>query len=264
MQTIISALHFAWNNIDDCFRRAKQDFQLDGVELSCDNSFARPHCTHEDLPAIRDAAERYGVRVEAHIWENLAQLGQEHATEALLKWLAVCRDTGITGLVIHGGSYPDHREGIQRTRHILENVIPRFERSHVVLKLENHYAYTYKGCQELFSEPWEFLEVFSTIASPALRCCFDTGHGNMTKNSAALLHELAPYLAHVHLADNHGVDDDHCGYQQGTVDWEGVFSILQAIDFDGTFCVEFPVREDRHPFTNCMADITARWPRATV
>lgn len=255
MNIIISALHFPWQDIDDCLSIVKDDLRLDGVELSCATSFNRPHCTRQDLSALPSLKAATGLSIEAHIWEDLAQMGQEAGSRALLHWLEMCQQTEIEGLVIHGGSYPDRREGIVRTKVILDTVIGRFERAGVVLKLENHYAYDYRDCHELFSEPWEFLELFSAIQSPALRFCFDTGHGHMTGNWEALLRELAPYLQHVHLADNHGVHDDHCPYRQGTVPWDAMFTVLQDIGFDGTFCVEYPVRDDRTPFYRCVEDL---------
>ena len=259
MNAIISALHFEWSSIEECFDRTASELGLDGVELSLHESYERPHCTRPDLAAVSASRHKYGITPYAHIWDDLARLGPEAGAERLLHWLAVCGAAGIEGLVIHGGSCPDQREGIERIARILQQVTPRFESDGIVLNLENHYAWDYQDCHELFSEPWEFLELFRSVNSPALRFCFDTGHGNMTRNSSALLRELAPWLGYVHLAGNHGVHDDHCGYKEGTVDWDGIFTVLQEIGYDGTFCVEFPVREDTAPFERCMRDIRRLW-----
>lgn len=255
MNIIISALHFPWREIDECFHIVKEDLRLDGVELSLASSFQHPHCTRADLVALPALKAASGLSVEAHIWDNLAQLGQEAGTQALLEWLEVSQAAGIEGLVLHGGSYDDRAEGIARTKAIFATVVGQFERAGVLLKLENHYAYDYQDCHELFSEPWEFLELFTAIPSPALWFCFDTGHGHMTGNWEALLYELAPYLQHVHLADNHGTHDDHSPYQQGTVPWAAMFTMLREIGYNGTYCVEFPVRDDRKPFARCRADL---------
>jgi len=258
MKIVISALHFAWQEMEQCLSRVSGEFGLDGVELSWHASFARPHCTREDLAVLARQRGRTGLVLDAHIWEDLARLGSGPAEQALLKWLECCRQTGVSGLVIHGGSRPDRREGVAVTRRILDGVLGQFERAGVALKLENHYAYEYRDCQELFSEPWEFLEVFA-LDSPALRFCFDTGHGHMTRNGEELLRQLAPWLTHVHLADNHGEHDDHCGFRQGTVPWDAYWLALREIRFDGTFCVEFPVRDDQAPFRRCTAELRARF-----
>jgi sugar phosphate isomerase/epimerase len=77
----------------------------------------------------------------------------------------------------------------------------------------------------------------------------------MSKNGIDLIRELAPWLNYVHLADNGGVDDDHCGFRQGTTDWDGYLAALRDMGFDGTYCVEFPVREDHGPFRRCLEEI---------
>lgn len=258
MKLVISALHFAWRDMNECLTRATRELGLDGVELSWHDSRARPHCTAEDMEFL--ASHRGGPPplLSAHIWDNLAEAAPTEAADGLLNWLRLCDRTGVRNLVIHGGSYADQKEGIARTRRVLERVLPAFERKSVVLNLENHYAYTYRNSRELFSEPWEFLQVL-TLDSPSLKCCFDAGHGNMTGNTAELLDALAPRLGCVHLADNHGRDDDHTEYGKGTVAWGAVFTHLQKICFDGVFCVEFPVFEDIAPFHACVEEIRNRW-----
>jgi len=253
MKYVISAGHFVWQTPAECLSRVTEEFGLDGMELSLKPIYERPHCTKQDLAWFADNTPR-DLDLSAHIWENVAQLGPERAAETLLGWLPDCAQTGITGLVVHGGSHPDQREGIRLTRETFAAVLPEFEKAGVVLNLENHYPYAYKNCQELFSEVWEFQEVLS-LNSPSLRFCFDTGHANMANNGVELIRELAPWLTYVHLADNGGVDDDHCGFREGTTDWDGYLAALRDIGFDGTYCVEFPVREDHTPFRRCLEEL---------
>ena len=84
----------------------------------------------------------------------------------------------------------------------------------------------------------------------------------MTLNSEAMIRSLAPWLHYVHLADNRGTDDDHAMFREGTVDWDGIFTQLQGISFNGIFCVEFPVRQDKEPFNRCVQEIRNRWTNA--
>lgn len=254
MPLIISALHFSWSDIPDCLARVEA-LGLDGVELSLHESFQRPHCTQEDLRLLSE--RRPAQQLSAHLWHDLA--AEDGVRAALLHWLRVCETAGIDDLVVHGGSYPDQRMGLARVRGVFTDVLPAFAAAGVTLHLENHYAYTYRDCQELFSTPDEFADVLS-LDSPALRCCFDTGHGHMTRNSVDLIRAMGDRLDYVHLADNRGIDDDHLMYRQGTVDWDGVFTELQRRDFAGTVCVEFPVRDNLGPFTRCLADLRQLLP----
>jgi len=210
------------------------------------------------LEELRRLKGRSNLKLDAHIWEDLAQLGPGAGDEALVGWLEWCEQTGVRGLIVHGGTYRDQEEGIARTRAILARVLPRFERAGVAINIENHYAYDYEGCQELFSEPWEFEAVFS-LDSPSLRFCFDTGHAHLTRNADELLRGLSRRLAHVHLADNYGEHDDHCMFRQGTVPWDAMFDTLEEIGFDGSFCVEFPVRGDLGPFRACTTELRKRF-----
>jgi len=255
MKIVISALHFHWDNIDNCLDTAVNELGVDGVELSLHESFEWPHCTGDDIAKLADANKKHSPYLTAHVWEDLATLGVENAPAKMFRWLDICKQTGICQLVLHGGISEDQKKGVQVTKDVLQKILPDFEKAAVVTNLENHYDYNYKNCRELFSHSWEFLEIFEELKSPSLRFCYDTGHANMNKNSQQLLTELAPYLEYVHLADNHGVDDDHCPYKHGTVAWERDFSLLKQMNFDGVFCVEFPVREDKSPFAQCLKDI---------
>ena len=261
MKTIISALHFEWRTLSDCLNVATRDLQLDGVEMSWHESFCRPHCTLEDLAALTARSGHDDTMLSAHVWDDIAAAGTARPEDALLRWLRLCQKTGTPDLVIHGGTWGDQRDGVARVRRVLENVLPAFERAKVTLNLENHYAHDYRNCHELFSQPWEFLEVL-TLDSPSLQFCLDTGHANMTRNTGELLDALAPWLNYVHLADNQGIDDDHAAYGEGTVAWEDVFARLRSIRYDRVLCVEFPVREDSEPFRACLADIRRRWSGA--
>ncbi len=256
MKTAISALHFAWDDIEHCLRRARDEFSVDGVELSWSDA----RTVAETIDTLRKLSREMGVFLYAHIWEDVAQLGAEAGTEVLLRWLALCEKTGVEGIVMHGGSFPDREAGLIRVRQALERVLAPFERASVTLLVENHYPFHYRNGNELFSEPWEFQRIFD-LDSPALRFCFDTGHGHMGGNWESLVRELAPWLRHVHLADNHGVDDDHCMYRHGTVPWNAMFNTLHDVGFDGTFCVEFPVRENTAPFRECVRELWDRWSR---
>jgi hypothetical protein len=174
MKIVVSALHFEWQSIEECLTRASEEFNLDGVELSFDESCEFPHCTRSHIDTLAAMRDTNPLNLSAHIWIDLARVDADKAGQTL-------------------------------------------------------------------------------------KFCFDTGHGNMTRNSGELLRELAPWLNYVHLADNGGVDDDHQMFRHGSVDWDGVFAALMAVKFDGIFCVEFPMREDLQPFRACAREIRSRW-----
>ena len=258
MQIVISALHFPWTSMADCCRRVRDELGLDGIELSWHPNLTRPHCTATDLDELAASRRSHGLALSAHIWDNPAAREPEDAATALCQWLPTCSRAGVTTLVLHGGRWPNQEAGIERVRRAIAAAAPRFAAAGVTLCLENHYAFDYQDCCELLSEPWEFRQVLDR-SQRALGFCLDTGHAHMTRNWHDLIRDLAPVLRYVHLADCHGVHDDHLGFRQGSVPWDGVFDALAGIGFDGTFCVEFPVRDDLAPFRSCLQELRARF-----
>ena len=105
MKIVASTLHFTWRDMEHCLARARKELGLDGVELSWHGKFVRPSCTHADLDALKQLGPASGLHLAAHIWEDLAELGPGPGGKALLRWLELCAETGVTDLVIHGGAY---------------------------------------------------------------------------------------------------------------------------------------------------------------
>ncbi len=73
--------------------------------------------------------------------------------------------------------------------------------------------------------------------------CVDTGHANLhhERDHTYLLHMLEEFrdeLVQVHISDNFGKKDDHALPGDGTIDWQGVRSTLEKIDFEGPFIFE--------------------------
>ncbi len=258
MRYIISALHYPWPDVAAAADIARTQLGLDGIEFSLASSWKRPHLTESDLAAVLAGDAVRGLDLSGHIWENPAQLEPEEARRRLRYWIDLAADSGLTDLVVHGGHHDDQRLGLAKMKAAMAAVLPRAEEVGVHVNVENHYAYDYRDCHELYSTPAEFADLF-TLPSPNLGFCFDTGHGNMTKNTPELLRALRGRLRYVHLADNMGVHDDHLMYGRGTFPWPDFFEVLAEIGFDGIICVEFPVRDDLGPFRECMAEMRRRF-----
>lgn len=258
MQYVISALHYPWPDVAAAAAIVRDQLGLDGIEFSLASSWKRPHLTEADVAAVLAGDAVRGLALSGHIWENPAQLEPEEARRRLRYWVDLAADCGLTDLVVHGGHHEDQKTGLARMKAAMQAVLPRAEQVGVHINVENHYAYDYRNCHELYSTPEEFEDLF-TLNSPNLGFCFDTGHGNMTKNTPELVRSLRGRLRYVHLADNMGVDDDHLMYGRGTFPWADFFDLLAEIGFDGIICVEFPVRDDLGPFRACLAEMRRRF-----
>ena len=87
MDIVISALHFAWQDMTDCLMNATRVLGLDGVEFSWHESFSRPHCTAADIDALASYRGKQQWLLSAHIWNNLAESDPTKAGGDLLNWL---------------------------------------------------------------------------------------------------------------------------------------------------------------------------------
>lgn len=250
----ISALHYEWTTLREAFDLCAGELGLDGIELSLHPSGRFPHVGPQHAQAIAGLAAENGLRLSGHIWDDLSRLGAEAGARRLLEWLDLARTMGIACLVAHGGSHDDQAEGIRIVSGVLGSVAPHYEAAGVILCIENHYAYAFHGCRELFSTADEFLELFRAVESPAVRFCLDYGHGHLNGNTEDLLRRLAPFLAYTHLADNCGDEDDHRAFGCGTIDWRSVLALTREVGYRGPFTVEFPVRSATgRAFGQCVA-----------
>lgn len=81
--------------------------------------------------------------------------------------------------------------------------------------------------------------------------CFDVGHwhamagGRRKRNLEAWLDELAPFIRHLHLHDNHGGYDEHLAPGQGLIDWDHFVALLAArrLKPSVTFETSFTLRD---------------------
>ncbi|HEX5481874.1 MAG TPA: sugar phosphate isomerase/epimerase family protein [Terriglobia bacterium] len=72
----------------------------------------------------------------------------------------------------------------------------------------------------------ERLAQFVQYTRLEVKVCFDTGHAHLTGGVEPGLEPLKPYLAAVHLHDNHHEEDEHLLPFAGTIEWK---SVIQSI-----------------------------------
>jgi myo-inositol catabolism protein IolH len=160
----------------------------------------------------------------------------------------------------------------------LEELLPIFEREGIGLNLEAH--------------PDDFVELngpavnlVRAIDSPSVGYVFCAPHTfHLGGGEAAMIHESAPVLRHVHLADvfDHRASSglryivnppgstarvhQHLDIGQGEVDWDALFGALVDVGFDGilTACV-FAWEERAVDSARFMlAETTRRWSQAVA
>jgi len=79
--------------------------------------------------------------------------------------------------------------------------------------------------------------------------CLDVGHANLTEGGiSAALAGFGPQIAHVHLSDNYGEDDDHLVPGEGYIlmeDWRNLFETLHGEEFAGNVVFEINARDPK-------------------
>jgi len=109
------------------------------------------------------------------------------------------------------------------------------EKYHVVICYENMPMTYFK-----MSSPAECLRFVKSFKSPYLKCCLDTGHSIVMKESPgdAVRKMGADYLCSLHIHDNNGREDNHWLPFTGVIDWLDFSRAIHDIHFNGTLSLE--------------------------
>lgn len=100
--------------------------------------------------------------------------------------------------------------------------------------------------ENVFDDDWKLLlDVCRRVDRPNFKLCLDIGHAHCysSMDVREWTKNLAPYVSHVHIHDNHGDRDSHIGLGKGSLPWEEVLGYLPQ-NKDRTWTVECMRRED--------------------
>ncbi len=142
--------------------------------------------------------------------------------------LVLGSELGCTTMVVHSCfnpqmNYPTYfGDWLDNANWFWERFLPLCVRKNMVITLENIFDRT----------PTAMLRVINNFKSPYLRACLDTGHVNIFSRLPVeeWIESLGRNLAHLHIHDNHGIDDDHLPVGRGNID----FSWLAKYKDDNT------------------------------
>jgi sugar phosphate isomerase/epimerase len=79
---------------------------------------------------------------------------------------------------------------------------------------------------------------FYTQINVDIGMVLDVGHSNVNGQTESFLKAFGDRIVHLHLSDNNGTGDQHLGIGWGTVNWDGVVSLLRKLGYDGTAIIE--------------------------
>jgi len=113
-------------------------------------------------------------------------------------------------------------------------------------------------------ERLESLECFGHVMKnvQALRFHLDVGHAfieNRMRGVRDYLEAFGDRLAHVHMHDNHGKEDEHLALGKGKIDTREVIRLLKEIDYDRT--ITFEVFSSQADAARSMRFFSKQWSR---
>lgn len=109
----------------------------------------------------------------------------------------------------------------------------------------------------LFSRPSVLAAVFRKV--PNLYFHLDVGHANIGGESQtpALVKKFAKKLAHIHISDNNGKEDQHLALGRGKIKWKNELKIIKDSGYDNTITLE--VFSGRKDLMNSKAKLRKMW-----
>ncbi|MDR3209261.1 MAG: sugar phosphate isomerase/epimerase [Oscillospiraceae bacterium] len=146
---------------------------------------------------------------------------------------ALAQSYGIRRMIVHSGYVPlvyfksyFIERSIAFWRALLAELPPDF---HILLE------------NVMEDEPALTRDIARAVDDPRFRLCLDVGHANTIVSDvplAAWIDETAPYLAHVHLHNNHRKWDDHNPLGDGLIDMNAALERILRLAPDATLTLE--------------------------
>lgn len=235
----ISSGHFEWKTLEEAFRRCREGWGLDVLEIWSEQIGFPPD--KETCAALRHLSAVHKIALSYHApflgQYDLAHSDPSRSAMILHELIGVCGRIHAEFLVVHLGSNPDKAAGLRGAMSALAQNQGLIEKQR--LKVVVEVVPTLWGHQ-VGDVPEDFEQLFRTLDRPWLGFNLDFGHAHLNKNFDALIERLAHKLMYAHVQDTRGDLDEHLGYGMGVIDWPYALRRALATGFRGPFVIEFP------------------------
>lgn len=179
--------------------------------------------------------------------------GREIQEERVRRALIAAGIMGVDWIVFHAGSVNhgadcDKEESLKRNQDYFGHWLTFAKQCGVGLALENMGRFDV-NYSEYTASVDNLIELVDSFNDPRVGICWDFGHANLTdENQAESLRKVGGRLKVTHVADNHGMWDEHLAPGYGDVRWDEVMPVLEEIGYAGGFNYEI------HRFTGPLPD----------
>ncbi len=231
------------------------------VEIVYDVPHFPPDYDHRKLSGIKEILDTHGLQVSVHasFWD-LNPASHYHklwelTLEQTRRSIDACRAFDGEIVVVHFGRCPIREsrrflEGTKRRyREFIKQCLSYAQERDVTLTLENA-----SGQPIFYPSNVEELRKFLT-GLEGIKITFDIGHAHLAKRRAGRkntgaaiaksIEALRENLVHVHVHDNHSMEDDHLPPGDGDIDFKPAADTLRAINYDGLLIAE--LWKPKHP-----------------
>lgn len=216
-----------------------------------------------DLNKTLSLLKKYKLGVIGHTnfylhWASPIKRLREASLQELTEHFALFNKLGANLVNIHPHWYQPNSSKKEIVKRIIQSLLELVDlaRQHdIKLMLENQ-------PNGFLNTPDSLMPIFNKVEGVLFH--LDIGHvqvaGGGENLSKEFLLKLKGKLAHVHISDNKGNNDDHLPIGAGIVDWDTSIRQLKKIGYDKTITLEIFVKE-RHYLLYSREKIKKLWNR---
>lgn len=183
-------------------------------------------------------------RVDLGQTDHLVHVASVDDLKRCVDWL---NDAGGRCLVVHPGGLSDAEQFKPRRAALamgLDVLADHARGTGVLVCVENMPTGVHPG-----SRMADLADLLAELGRPELALALDTGHANITSDSAAETVSAGSLLKTTHVHDNNGRQDSHHPPGHGTIDWDAWGVALDGIGYDGPIMLECIRHFRAHPET---------------
>ena len=239
LRTGISSGHFEWKDLEQAFRRCREDWGFDTIEIWSEQiGYPPPKGTGRELHRL---SKKYDVAIGYHApffgEYDLAYHNPSRSGLVLKELLGVCRRCHVEFLIVHLGSNPDRDAGLRSAMSAFSQNRVLIEKQHLHIVIET--VPSLWGNQ-VGDRVEDFERIFRNVDRHWLGLGLDYGHAQLNNNCDELIKRLGDKISYAHVHDNRGEADEHLGYGMGVIDWGHVLRRTLRTGFRGPFIIEYP------------------------
>lgn len=251
MKKGISAWAFAGRDADECLAIAKQ-YGYQGIEWALsDVGPVRYDSTEEDIKALREKVESYGLETYSMAWDHCWEYPlsdpdpaiRAKAEECVRKQLQCAAWLGCDTVLVLPGIVKNIRPGFDvvsyatvydRALEAVKRLAVFAEECGVVIGLENVWS-------KFLLSPNEMRDFIDKVNSPFVKAYFDIGNVLPVGYPDHWIDILGDRIAKVHIKDYFEKQNRQTHIGLGEVDYKAALGALDRIGYDGWVTAEvFP------------------------